>query len=137
MLARRTILAGVTTLVDAVNAEATLAAHGEARHREVALADRIALTKSDLVAAPDRVARLARLRRRRPARLEIRSRRSWTPRPENSASPSSSLSRSAFRPAPATRTRAAIPGSIRAYAYAGAVPRSARRRWRASSKRCE
>ncbi len=61
VLARRTILAGVTTLVDAVNGEATLKAHGEAR-RQVALADRIALTKSDLLDEPDRAARLARLR---------------------------------------------------------------------------
>ena len=61
LLARRTILAGVTTLVDAVNGEGTLATHGEAR-RQVALADRIALTKSDLVEAPDRAARLAVLR---------------------------------------------------------------------------
>jgi G3E family GTPase len=60
ILARRTILAGVTTLVDAVNGQATLEAHGEAR-RQVALADRIALTKSDLVETPDRAARLARL----------------------------------------------------------------------------
>ena len=37
-LARRTRLAGVTTLVDAVNGLATLEAHGEAR-RQVALAD--------------------------------------------------------------------------------------------------
>lgn len=51
ILARRTRLAGVTTLIDAVNGAATLAAHGEAR-RQVALADRIVLTKSDLVAAP-------------------------------------------------------------------------------------
>lgn len=61
ILARRTILAGVTTLVDVVNGGATLAAHGEAR-RQVALADRIALTKSDLLEAPDRAVRLARLR---------------------------------------------------------------------------
>jgi len=61
ILARRTMLAGVVTLVDAVNGQATLAAHGEAR-RQVALADRIALTKSDLVDAPERPARLARLR---------------------------------------------------------------------------
>jgi G3E family GTPase len=51
MLARRTRLAGVTTLIDAVNGVATLEAHGEAR-RQVALADRIVLTKSDLVSAP-------------------------------------------------------------------------------------
>ena len=61
VLARRTRLAGVTTLVDAVNGAATLEVHGEAR-RQVALADRIALTKSDLVEAPGRAARLSRLR---------------------------------------------------------------------------
>jgi G3E family GTPase len=51
-LARRTRIAGVTTLVDAVNGQATLRAHGEAR-RQVALADILALTKCDLVADPD------------------------------------------------------------------------------------
>lgn len=61
VLARRILLAGVTTLVDAVNGEATLDAHHEAR-RQLALADRIALTKSDLIDAGDRAARLARLR---------------------------------------------------------------------------
>jgi G3E family GTPase len=52
VLARRTEIAGVTTVVDAVNGAATLAAHGEAR-RQVALADRIALTKLDLASAPE------------------------------------------------------------------------------------
>ena len=61
LLARRTALAGVTTLVDAVNGEATLRAHREAR-RQIALADRIILTKSDLLVAPERAAALARLR---------------------------------------------------------------------------
>src|SRR6202042_1062174 len=50
-LARRTEIAAVTTVVDALNGAATLAVHGEAR-RQVALADRIALTKVDLVSAP-------------------------------------------------------------------------------------
>jgi G3E family GTPase len=50
LLARRLRLAGVTTLVDAVNGLATLDAHGEAR-RQVALADRLLLSKTDL--APD------------------------------------------------------------------------------------
>ena len=49
VLARRTEIAGVTTVVEAVDGAATLAAHGEAR-RQVALADRIALTKVDLAA---------------------------------------------------------------------------------------
>ena len=61
VLARRTLLSGVTTLVDAVNGEGTLNAHREAR-RQAALADRIVITKSDLVAAGERPARLARLR---------------------------------------------------------------------------
>ncbi len=43
-------LANVTTLVDAVNGLATLERHGEAR-RQVSLADRLALSKTDL--APD------------------------------------------------------------------------------------
>ena len=49
VLASRTEIAGVTTVVDAVNGASTLAAHGEAR-RQAALADRIALTKVDLAA---------------------------------------------------------------------------------------
>ena len=60
-LAARFRVAGVTTLVDAVNGEATLAAHGEA-HRQAALADRIGLAKSDLLAAGERSARLAAVR---------------------------------------------------------------------------
>ncbi len=46
-LSRGFRLAGVTTLVDAVNGVESLARHGEAR-RQIALADRIAITKSDL-----------------------------------------------------------------------------------------
>ena len=46
-LASRIRLTNVVTLVDAVNGLATLAAHGEAR-RQVALADHIVLTKTDL-----------------------------------------------------------------------------------------
>jgi len=46
-LAARVRLANVTTLVDSVNGLDTLERHGEAR-RQVALADRIALTKTDL-----------------------------------------------------------------------------------------
>ena len=60
-LAARFRVAGVTTLVDAVNGEATLAAHGEAQ-RQAALADRIGLAKSDLVAADERSVRLAAAR---------------------------------------------------------------------------
>jgi G3E family GTPase len=57
-LAARFRVAGVTTLVDA---EATLAAHGEAQ-RQAALADRFGLAKSDLVAADARSAELAAVR---------------------------------------------------------------------------
>ena len=61
VLARRILLAGVTTLVDAVNGEATLSAHRESR-RQVALADRIVIAKSDLLEVGERPGRLARLR---------------------------------------------------------------------------
>jgi G3E family GTPase len=50
-LARRFALAGVVTAVDAVNGEATLNRHEEAV-RQVAVADRIVLTKTDLDRAP-------------------------------------------------------------------------------------
>jgi G3E family GTPase len=60
-LATRYRLGGVATLVDAVNGPATLDAHGEAR-RQIAVADRIGLTKTDLIAAPQRAARLKSLR---------------------------------------------------------------------------
>ncbi len=59
-LATKTRLANVTTLVDAVNGLATLERHGEAR-RQVALADRLLLTKTDLAAAAPLRARLATL----------------------------------------------------------------------------
>ncbi len=48
-LARRLRLAGVTTIVDAVNGEATLETHPEAR-RQLALADLVFISKRDLVA---------------------------------------------------------------------------------------
>ncbi len=55
-LASRLRLISVVTLVDAVNGVSTLEAHGEAR-RQVALADRIVLTKADLAdPAPVRAA---------------------------------------------------------------------------------
>jgi G3E family GTPase len=60
-LAARFRVAGVTTLVDAVNGEATLGAHAEAQ-RQAALADRIGLAKSDLLAAGERSLRLAAVR---------------------------------------------------------------------------
>ena len=53
-------LANVTTLVDAVNGRDTLQRHGEAR-RQVALADRILLTKDDLAPAAPVREELARL----------------------------------------------------------------------------
>jgi G3E family GTPase len=53
-IARRTRIAGVTTLVDAVNGVATLAAHGEAR-RQVAFADRLVLSKTDLAPAAETI----------------------------------------------------------------------------------
>ncbi len=46
-IAQRLALAGIVTLVDAVNGPATLAAHPEAR-RQLALADLVAITKRDL-----------------------------------------------------------------------------------------
>lgn len=48
------VLDGIVTLVDAVNAGGTLDTHQEAR-RQVAVADRIVLSKTDLVADPDAV----------------------------------------------------------------------------------
>jgi G3E family GTPase len=59
-LAQRLRLANVTTLVDAVNGVTTLERHGEAR-RQVALADRLALSKTDLSPAAPLIALLARL----------------------------------------------------------------------------
>ena len=59
-LAMRFRLDGVVTLVDAVNGMATLDAHEEAR-KQVVAADRLVLTKADLVEAP---AQLAPLRQR-------------------------------------------------------------------------
>ncbi|TCO11817.1 G3E family GTPase [Camelimonas lactis] len=50
-LQMRYALAGVVTLVDAVNGAATLAAHPEAV-KQAAVADRLLLTKTDLAAAP-------------------------------------------------------------------------------------
>ncbi|HSI41411.1 MAG TPA: GTP-binding protein [Xanthobacteraceae bacterium] len=54
-------LDGVVTLVDAVNGAATLDAHPEAV-RQAAMADRLVLTKTDLVDTPERRAELERLR---------------------------------------------------------------------------
>jgi G3E family GTPase len=60
-LAGRLSLAGVTTLVDAVNGEATLRARPESA-RQAALADRLVVAKSDLLPQSERAARLGRLR---------------------------------------------------------------------------
>jgi G3E family GTPase len=68
-LVMRFRLDGVVTLVDAVNGEATLDAHEEAV-KQVAFADRIVLTKTDLLGAGDRAAKEAlteRLRALNPA----------------------------------------------------------------------
>ena len=56
-------LDGVVTVVDAVNGAATLDAHIEAV-KQVAVADRIVLTKTDLVDSPERREAAARLRER-------------------------------------------------------------------------
>ena len=56
-------LDGVVTVVDAVNGAATLDAHAEAV-KQVAVADRIVLTKTDLVDQPERQAAARTLRAR-------------------------------------------------------------------------
>src|ERR1044072_8993011 len=56
-------LDGVATVVDAVNGAATLDAHQEAV-KQAAVADRIVLTKTDLIETPERRASLAALRER-------------------------------------------------------------------------
>jgi G3E family GTPase len=55
-LATRLVLAGVTTVVDAVNGAATVAARAEGA-RQVALADRLVVAKTDLWPQADRAAR--------------------------------------------------------------------------------
>jgi G3E family GTPase len=62
-LVMRFRLDGVVTVIDAVNGDATLNEHSEAV-RQAAIADRIVLTKTDLVDSPEREAGLARLRAR-------------------------------------------------------------------------
>ena len=60
-------LDGVITLVDAVNAEASLDAHVEAV-KQVAVADRLVVTKAELIADPDQLSRLRdRLRQINPS----------------------------------------------------------------------
>ena len=60
-LAERLTLAAIVTLVDAINGEATLAARAEAR-RQVAVADRLVVSKSDLLGPLGGGKKLARLR---------------------------------------------------------------------------
>jgi G3E family GTPase len=60
-LAARLNLSGVTTLIDAVNGLATLRLRPE-NARQIALADRLVVTKSDLLAPTARVETLAELR---------------------------------------------------------------------------
>lgn len=71
-VARRFALAGVVTVVDAVNGADTLARHDESV-RQVAVADRIVLSKTDLARDPVSVRDVARLRadlaRRNPGAL--------------------------------------------------------------------
>ena len=56
-------LDGVVTLVDAINGEATLEAYSEAL-KQVAVADRLVLSKTDLIESEDQQEGLARLRER-------------------------------------------------------------------------
>ena len=56
-------LQGVVTLVDAINGQATLDAQEEAV-KQIAVADRIVLTKTDLADSPERIANVERLRAR-------------------------------------------------------------------------
>ena len=60
-LSRRLVLSGVTTLVDAVNGLSTLRLRPESA-RQIALADRLVVAKSDLLAHVERADRLAELR---------------------------------------------------------------------------
>ena len=59
-LSSRLALAGVTTLVDAVNGMSTLRSRGESA-RQIALADRLVVAKSDLLPQAERASRLAEL----------------------------------------------------------------------------
>ena len=61
-LAHRIAFAGMATVVDAVNGAATLQQRRESR-RQVALADRLAIAKSDLLPEPERAAMLGHLRK--------------------------------------------------------------------------
>ena len=76
LLAVETHLDGIVTLIDAEHGEATLAAHEEAR-RQVAMADRILLTKADRVTA-DALAALATALRARELHAPITHRHGGT-----------------------------------------------------------
>ena len=62
-LAMRYRLDGVVTVIDAINGDATLDAHLEAV-KQAAVADRIVLTKTDLIDTPERHAACERLKER-------------------------------------------------------------------------
>ena len=62
-LSLRLRLDGIVTLVDAANGDATLDAHAEAV-KQAAVADRLVLTKTDLIDPAERAARVASLRAR-------------------------------------------------------------------------
>src|SRR5262249_44349907 len=64
-LSRRFLIDSVVTVVDAVNGESTLEAHQEAR-RQVAVADRLVLTKADLADEKTVSSLAARLHRLNP-----------------------------------------------------------------------
>lgn len=63
MLDRRYMLGGIVTTVDAVTGSATLDAHGECE-KQVAVADRLVVTKSDMIADPFSANDLEELKRR-------------------------------------------------------------------------
>jgi G3E family GTPase len=115
-LAAKLRLAGVVALVDAVNGLDTLARHGEAR-RQVALADRMALSKSDLVGSD--AALRARLAEMTPApiydlargEMDAETFLAETPRPALAVSP-----RAAHGSAQAHAFRAARPVDAAAFA---------------------
>jgi G3E family GTPase len=72
VLDERYALGGVVTVVDAVNGQATLAAHPEARSQAVA-ADRLVLSKTDLAPAADLAALERRLRQLNPSAPLLRA----------------------------------------------------------------
>jgi G3E family GTPase len=116
-LGRRWSIDGVVTLVDAINGMATLDAHLEAV-KQVAVADRLVVTKTDLIddgeAGQDRAATLARLlarlRRLNPAAPILEA-------AAGEAVPAALLGAGPFDPAGKI---ADVAGWLRAEAYAGA-----------------